>query len=237
MKLHSDDILDCFVGTDSIEELFRLLSGYAIELGFEYCCYGLRSPVPVSRQPVRIIDTYPSGWMTQYMECNFIRTDPVVLRGAQSSLPIVWSDALFADASELWHGAQAFGIRAGISQSSWGRNGSFGVLSLARSAEPVLSAERNAISMHIAWLANAAHTEMSRLLCRDYEINGTKSLTEKEREILRWTGEGKSSHEVGMILNIATSTVNFHINKILSKMNATNKMQATVRAVALGIIN
>ncbi|RDK02748.1 LuxR family transcriptional regulator [Paraburkholderia lacunae] len=220
-----------------MEDLFLILSGYAVALGYEFCCYGFRSPVPVSRRPVRVLDTYPAGWMAHYMEQGYLRTDPVVLRGAQSALPIVWSDALFAEAGTMWQEAQAFGIRAGISQSSWGKNGSFGVLSLARSAEAVSPAERNAISMCIAWLANATHTEMSRFLFRHAETDGTQSLTEREREILCWTSEGKSSQEVGMILNIAPSTVNFHINKILSKMGAINKMQAAVRAVALGIIN
>lgn len=237
MNVQSDEVLESFSRANSIEELFFILSSYATVLGFEYCCYGFRAPVPVSRRPVRILDTYPAGWMDQYLERGFIKTDPVVLLGAQRSLPLVWSDALFRDAAELWDAVQSVGLRSGISQSAWGNGGSFGVLSLARGAEEITPAEARALTMCIAWLANAVHTEMTRFLFPQTEQIVAQTLTKREREILCWTSEGKSSHEVGMILNIAPSTVNFHIGKILRKMGVTNKMQAAARAVALGVID
>jgi LuxR family quorum-sensing system transcriptional regulator SolR len=54
--------------------------------------------------------------------------------------------------------------------------------------------------------------------------------------VLRWTGEGKTSYEIGKILSISERTVNFHVNNVLSKLAATNKVQAVVKAIATGLI-
>ena len=62
-------------------------------------------------------------------------------------------------------------------------------------------------------------------------------LTEREREVLRWTAAGKTSSETGMILGISARTVNYHITSILLKLNAVNKTQAVVKAVMLDLLN
>ena len=59
-------------------QLFERMSAVAKELGFEYCCYGIRVPLPVSNPSVAIFDTYPAGWMKHYQENNFIAIDPTV---------------------------------------------------------------------------------------------------------------------------------------------------------------
>ncbi|MGN6666559.1 MAG: transcriptional activator protein SolR, partial [Trinickia sp.] len=61
-------------------------------------------------------------------------------------------------------------------------------------------------------------------------------LTPRECEVLCWTGEGKTACEIGQILNISERTVNFHVNNVLLKLNATNKVQAVVKAIAMGLI-
>ncbi len=61
-------------------------------------------------------------------------------------------------------------------------------------------------------------------------------LTTREREVLCWTGEGKTAYEIGQILRISERTVNFHVNNVLLKLAATNKVQAVVKAIATGLI-
>jgi DNA-binding NarL/FixJ family response regulator len=62
-------------------------------------------------------------------------------------------------------------------------------------------------------------------------------LSEREREVLRWTAAGKTSSETGTILGISARTVNFHVTSILLKLNAVNKTQAVVKAVMLDLLN
>ncbi len=64
-----------------------------------------------------------------------------------------------------------------------------------------------------------------------------QELTAREREVLRWTAAGKTSYEIGVILGIATRTVNFHISIILLKLDAINKTQAVVKAVMFDLLS
>lgn len=61
-------------------------------------------------------------------------------------------------------------------------------------------------------------------------------LTWREREILCWTAEGKTSYEIGEILTLSERTVNFHINNSVVKLGASNKTQAAVKATMLGML-
>ncbi|AWG45906.1 hypothetical protein AM586_28055 [Massilia sp. WG5] len=61
-------------------------------------------------------------------------------------------------------------------------------------------------------------------------------LTAREKEVLKWTADGKTSEEAAGILNISVNTVNFHIKQTLTKLNAVNKTQAVVKALILKLL-
>lgn len=65
----------------------------------------------------------------------------------------------------------------------------------------------------------------------------TKTMSEREIEILRWVQEGKSNQEIGMILNISPLTVKNHVQKVLRKLDVRNRAQAVSKATAMRIIN
>ena len=62
------------------------------------------------------------------------------------------------------------------------------------------------------------------------------NLTEREKECLLWTTEGKTSWEIAQILNISERTVVFHLNNAVKKLNVSNKQHAVARAISLGHI-
>ncbi len=51
------------------------------------------------------------------------------------------------------------------------------------------------------------------------------------RECLRWAADGKTSGEIGQLLHLAQSTVNFHLNKAMHKLQVCNRQHAVARAV------
>jgi transcriptional regulator EpsA len=63
------------------------------------------------------------------------------------------------------------------------------------------------------------------------------SVTERERQILRWVREGKSNQAVAEILGISPLTVKNHIQKILRKLGAGNRAQAVAQALAQNLID
>jgi LuxR family quorum-sensing system transcriptional regulator SolR len=136
----------------------------AKDLGFDYCCYGIRVPVPVSKPAVAIFDTYPDGWMKHYKECGFLAIDPTVRQGMRTADLIVWSEAAFASAPRLWSDALDHGLTVGAAQSCWGAHGVFGLLTLSRRAKPLTLLELERLTKQSSWLANLSHARMSQFL-------------------------------------------------------------------------
>jgi LuxR family quorum-sensing system transcriptional regulator SolR len=231
-----EEIQSTLMGCADDHTTFAATVGFARELGFEYCCYALRMPVPIHKPDWAIFNTYPNGWMDHYLTNNFIRSDPTVARGESSLLPIVWSDELFGSSPKLWTEARDFGLNFGLAKSCWLGGGVFGLLSLARSTSAIDFQEVRAIAESLNTLATLTHERMAELLGSQMAPQRLTLLTQREKEVLMWTSEGKTSAEIGQMLDISERTVNFHINNVLRKFDSPNKIQATARAVALGLL-
>ena len=61
-------------------------------------------------------------------------------------------------------------------------------------------------------------------------------LTEREREIFTWIARGKSSADIAGIVAISERTVNFHVDRVMRKLQVATRMQATIVCVRLGLI-
>ncbi|PZO37911.1 MAG: DNA-binding response regulator [Pseudanabaena frigida] len=60
-------------------------------------------------------------------------------------------------------------------------------------------------------------------------------LTDRELEVLRLVAQGMNNLEIGAALSITESTVKSNINRILSKLGAKDRTQATIIALKRGI--
>ena len=218
-------------------QLFERISHFVKKLGFEYCSYVIRAPLPVSKPTVVVFDTYPKGWMQHYQNNDFLAIDSTVRDGANTTELIIWPELPQNDSARLWADAYEFGLVVGVAQSSWVAHGVYGLLSISRPAERLSTAEIQQLTLQMPWLANLSHMLMSRFLVPQLTPESGAVLTAREREVLCWTGEGKTSFEIGHILSISERTVNFHINNVLLKLGATNKVQAVVKSMAAGLIN
>ena len=217
-------------------QLMEAITAIARDLGFDYCAYGLRMPVPVTRPKVAMFNNYPASWQARYREQGYVSVDPTVRHCTRSLLPITWSDDVFASAPELWEEARSFGLQVGWVQSGRDANGAAGMLTLARAAEPLSDAELRAKSLMMTWLAQVAHLGMSRCLAAKLLPEVEIRLTDRELAVLRWTGDGKTSGEISEIMRISESTVNFHVRNAVAKLGTANKLAATVKAAMLGML-
>ena len=217
------------------QDAFAQVVDHARALGFEYCAYGLQVPWPLTRPRTHMFSNYPTVWQARYAEQHYLGIDPTVHHARTSVAPAIWSHRLFAHTPALWQEAQDMGLRVGWVQGvrDVGHNG---MLTLARSGEPLSAAERREKASQVLWLAHTAHDTMSCLLPPVIACEGLTSLTEREREILRWTGDGKSASEVAAILEIGERTVHFHVQNVMAKLGAVNKTAAVAQAVALGLL-
>lgn len=116
------------------------------------------------------------------------------------------------------------------------------------------AAERPADDIFLSFEANArGHTPRTKAifkhigphLQRRYTLlsgsgakgDRTVSLTSREKEILLWVKEGKSTWEISSILGISRDTVKFHMKNIFRKLNTTSRSQAVAAAFGNGLID
>lgn len=221
----------------SEQAVFDALRAEARRLGFEHCAYGLRLAVPVSNPKVITLNDYPSAWQARYLEAGYLHIDPSVRHGRQSQSPLVWTDAMFASARQMWDEARDHGLRVGWAQSSLDGFGVGGMLTLSRSHEALSERELLDKESAMRWLVQAAHLSLSRLMKPRYAVQPETPLTPRELEVLKWTADGKTAADIGDILGISVPTVNFHIKNVVHKMKAANKTAAVVQALMSGLLN
>lgn len=66
--------------------------------------------------------------------------------------------------------------------------------------------------------------------------NSIDHLTERERDILRLIGEGKSNKEIAEAMVYSVGTVKWYVNQIFSKLQVANRTQAVVKAQELKLL-
>ena len=227
---------DVAVTGATVEERFGRIAEEAAELGFEFCAQGMRFPLPISRPRTSFNSNYEAAWVTRYEAQGYVAVDPTVAHGMRSSAPIVWSDALFAAAPQLWEEAQSFGLRVGWAQSRCDAEGLHSLLVLARSAEPIGASEMKYLDVRLQWLVQASHLAM-KMSSADRPAEAPRiELTVREVDVLRWTADGKTASEIADILSLSERTVNFHVSTAVSKLSASNKTSAAVKATIMGLL-
>lgn len=61
-------------------------------------------------------------------------------------------------------------------------------------------------------------------------------LSQRELDVIRWIGEGKSNAVIAEILGITKNSVDSYVKRIFAKLGVSDRTAAAVRAVALGLI-
>lgn len=221
---------------DSEQLLFQTIVSIAQELGFDHCASGLRMSLPLTNPKTVMFSNYPTAWQTHYQVKNYLTVDPTVEHAMRSTLPILWTNELFNPTKDLWEEARSFGLCHGWAQSIRDFNGTVGMLTLARSHETITKTELEAKLLKMAWLTQAAHLSLSQCLKPKLMPEVNALLSNREIAVLRWAADGKTANEISSILNISESTVNFHINNTITKLNASNKTSAAIKAALLGFL-
>jgi two-component system, NarL family, nitrate/nitrite response regulator NarL len=120
------------------------------------------------------------------------------------------------------------------------RNGALGYL--VKKIEPEeLFARLRGVSQGEAPLsrvmANRILREFARLGTGTPPPDSTRSLTPRERQVLRLVSKGLTNKEIGAQLHIAENTVKNHLRNILEKLHLQNRAQAAAYAVREGLVD
>lgn len=83
---------------------------------------------------------------------------------------------------------------------------------------------------------SVAHKLMSQIAAKGSAQPEYESLTERELEVLALAGKGYTNKAIGVQLGISDRTVQGHLAKTYSKLQASSRTEAVMRAVSLNII-
>ncbi|WP_262964618.1 autoinducer binding domain-containing protein [Methylobacter psychrophilus] len=229
-----DEQWQSLLTTQNQHELLQHLVKAAKLLGFDHCSFVLRAPYPLTAPKALLMSNYPVVWQQNYQANNYIYQDPIMLHALCSTSPLRWSVEQFK--SPFGEEALAHGIGYGWSQAHYNTQRFIGVFSLARTLESISANELTEKTPALSWLTQLAYAGFYAFMAPKLTMDLNIKLTEREKEVLRWTADGKTAGEIADILILSERTVHFHINNVLTKLNAANKTAATVQAVVLGLI-
>lgn len=229
------EILNVFQSISQASEITSTLHQQSQLLEFDYFAFCVRHPVPFTRPKTTVMSTYPQAWLDHYQAENYFAVDPVLqpVNFMRGYLP--WDDKLFANTPEFWNAARDYGLRRGITQCMMSPGKAAGLLSVSRTATRGKLLPEEQLNARLQYLAELSLMTLTRLQDPAVDTMALR-LSKREREILQWTGEGKTSAEIAMILSISENTVNFHQKNMQKKFNAPNKTQIACYAAATGII-
>lgn len=223
------------VGTDGLgeEHAFESIRTTALELGFEFVSFRVCLSLPVGKLKTTIRHNHPESWVSLYESRCYLKTDPTVAWAMGSAVPLLWSDSS-ATAPEFWADAGRHGLMHGWTQGLSVAPGETGILSLARSSEPISSSELSKHEVRWRALSAVARFALMRSMRAKLVKEQSGALTPREREVLKWAAAGKTQQDISAILAIAIDTVKFHLQNACRKLDCTNTTQAVAHAALLG---
>lgn len=235
---------ECANQTHSLRALFELLVGCATKEGFSEVAYGALNFVEPLRlaeyPPPTVAVKWPPDWCDRYFKRKYHTIDPVVRRTPMHSRPFLWDQLadhyqLQPDERRVLEEAREAGLKHGMSVPLFGPLGRISVVSFASAFDDADPQNRIGHLNALACLFHAAYSEIARP-CNDSSCERKVALSKREISCMRWVAEGKSSWEIGKILEISENTVNFHVKNAMRKLGATSRIQAVAIAIRLNVL-
>jgi DNA-binding NarL/FixJ family response regulator len=78
---------------------------------------------------------------------------------------------------------------------------------------------------------------LRRLSESTVEPGGASQLTRRQHDVLRLIVLGQTNREIAQTLNLTVSTVKTHVEQVIAKLGVSDRTQAAVRAIELGLVS
>lgn len=201
--------------------------------GFDYCGWRSKLPMPLSQHKFSVLNSNEDR-VTEKRATGYYDNAPVVKHCATSIEPFVWQgttdDYAFLKAPSLFEEYYSLGHYAGWAQSIIEGKNMFSMF-YVDSTNKLTAKDFEAVDSKLQWIAVAVLCHMNKI-----KLQPNISLSAREKEILRWTGDGKTASEIGQILSLSHSTINFHLHNAMFKLDSPNKTSAVVKAIYLNLL-
>ena len=217
------------VGAGHVSDLMDVFGEVVAEFGgtgFAVACLPQPGAMRVSYH--RQLD----GWVEHFMARDFAKICPVTSAIAVRRHPFTWRE-VWASAQQqqlvVRDDAHDFGLDEGLVVPVTTQTGLKGNV-FVRVREELTQEARTLLTM----LSMTLH---SQLMTLTFPVPAGVGISEREREILRWLAEGKSSEDVADILGIATATVMFHYRNIAERFGTLTRAHTVAEGFRRGVLS
>jgi transcriptional regulator EpsA len=224
------------------DELLALLNSEVADLLHHEimgCGYHVPSPNGTYLQQV-LQHNYPAGYAAALNSTEGRTDSPLMQRWRLTHEPVFFQsgrddDGYPADWVEKF---KAFDMRNIIGHGSLDTRGTFGsYFVFARLPGDVGAREVLLLKLITPHL----HFALMRAVAADQQFakpaeSGKGTLSERQREILRWINQGKTNKEIAQLLSITRKNVKYHIEQIFTKLEVRTRAQAVSKAMLIGLI-
>lgn len=221
-----NEINDC----ETAEALFDLASDYFQGQGFGGICYV--APAGPAGPFVLMHRGMPVEFMALYRDAELHLHDPIpglafrLARPERLGQLVKKLPALTAGERRFMEVLERAGLAEALVIPCYGPFGRPALLALSSPADPALLDEFNTPLAEA--VAQQIHTRMELLQARD----PPPGLSPREREIVHWLGQGKSTADIATILGVRPPTVTTHIQRIYAKLQVHDRASLVAKALA-----
>lgn len=233
------EFVDAIRTAGDVNAFERVATRLAQKLGFQRFAYlSLAGDTPV------LISSYPKTWTSRYFDLGYHQLDPVVLRARVERDLFSWGGEAHAPAGnraqrQFFDEATSFGIRSGITVPIRGGFGRFAAFTMATGDREIdldrLVGEWRDI-VHQAGLYYHVHVAARLDGALVPQLHATSELTQRERQCLAWTAQGKTVADIAVLVAIAPRTVVFHLENARRKLGAASIAQCVAVALRRGFL-
>lgn len=126
----------------------------------------------------------------------------------------------------------SFGMEAGFAVPCFGPFARNGFVAIGHPISEESFSPENRLRAEVS--ARVAFQRFVQLVQPYRELD--PALSQREMEVLRWIGQGKSNAVIAEILAISPSSVDSYVKRLFVKLGVSDRTSASVRALALGLI-
>lgn len=177
-------------------------------------------------------------WADVYLKKLYHQIDPVFIAAQTELKPFLWSEKrafgnqLTKELEEFYADADSHGMTEGLCLPVRFETGNRYVTS-CRLNQPLSDLDQKYLYILSTYLMHKIVIDFRS----GYIFSALNAqITSREQECLQWVAEGKTSSEVGEILQLTKDTIDFHIKNACRKLAAVNRTQAIAKAFRIGVL-
>ncbi len=235
--LHLLELIHKSLSCTTEEELAELMKRLKrlVPYDFAVCLLGKKEVDGTVKlhNPVNI--NYPVEWIEIYLARKYQEVDPVAKENFTHFRLQRWSDTYKVQGPppEFISLAEDFGLRDGYTHGARNYNATEGSL-FSLSGNTMEHNKRTDAILKL--IVPHFHQALVRVVDHDNRKNRVP-LSSREREVLNWIKEGKSTWEISIILGVSERTVKFHVCNVMRKLDAVTRTHAVAIAIEQRLID